>query len=123
MGGQEPKCAVSPSFEILQGLLSNKNIRIPMKNKFRGPPLAPTKSQFWADKSQNGPFGQEGGVVGFYFFAWVLKSQKYEDSNEKKISGTPLSPLKKPILGGQKPKWAVLPRRGCRRILIFCMGS
>ena len=29
------------SFEILQGLLSNKNIRIPMKIKFRGPPLPP----------------------------------------------------------------------------------
>jgi len=29
------------SFEILQGLLTNKNIRIPMENKFWGLPLAP----------------------------------------------------------------------------------
>ena len=32
---------LSNSFEILHGLLSNKNIRFPMKNNFRGPPLAP----------------------------------------------------------------------------------
>ena len=53
------------SFEILQGLLSNKNIRIPMKIKFRGPPQAPQKSRFWADKSRNGLFLPEGFVLQF----------------------------------------------------------
>ena len=56
--GRFSKKGLCYSFEILQGLLSNKNIWIPMKKKFRGPPLAPPK---------------------------------------------------KPILGGQKPKWAVSP--------------
>ena len=50
-------------------------------------------------------------------------SQKYEDSNEKQILGTPPTPLKKPILGGQKPKWAVSHRRVCTTVLEFCMGS
>ena len=60
------------SFEILQGLLSNKNIRIQMREK---------------------------------------------------NSGTPPSPPKKPILGGQKPKWAVSPRRISATVLKFCRGS
>ena len=53
------------SFEILQGLLSNKNIRIPMKKKNSGTPPSPPpqKSQFWADKSQNGPFLPEGFLL------------------------------------------------------------
>ena len=61
------------SFEILQGLLSNKNMKIPMKIKFRGPPLAPTKSRFWADKSRNGPFLSEGFVLQFWNFAGAPK--------------------------------------------------
>ena len=69
------------------------------------------------------PFNPEGIVVGFYIFAWAPNSQKYEDSNEKKILGTPNSPLKKPIWGGQKPKWAVSPRRVYVTVLKFCMGS
>ena len=46
------------SFKILHGLLSYKNIRIPMKKR-----LAPQKSGFWADKSQNGLFFPEGFVL------------------------------------------------------------
>ena len=34
-----------------------------------------------------------------------------------------LSPLKKPILGGQKPKWAVSPRTVFVTVLKFCRGS
>ena len=41
----------------------------------------------------------------------------------KKISGTPQTPLKKTILGGKRPKWAVSPRRVCATVLKFCMGS
>ena len=53
------------------------------------------------------------GVVGLLFFAWAPNSQKYEDSNGEKISGTPPTPIKKPILGEgkNKQKWAVSPRR------------
>ena len=32
-------------------------------------------------------------------------------------------PPQKPILGGQKPKWAISPRRVCSTVLKFCMGS
>jgi len=34
-----------------------------------------------------------------------------------------LSPLKKPILGRQEPKWAVSPRTVCVTVLKFCRGS
>ena len=33
-----------------------------------------------------------------------------------------MGPLKKPILGGQKPKWAVSPRKVCATVLEFCMS-
>ena len=53
------------SFEILQGLISNKDIKFSMKKKIRGPPLAPQKNRFWADKSRNGLFLPEGFVLQF----------------------------------------------------------
>jgi hypothetical protein len=37
-------------FEILLRLLSNKNIRIPTKQKFWGPPLPPALCYIWEDK-------------------------------------------------------------------------
>ena len=51
-------------------------------------------------------------VIGFQIFAWAPKSKKYNDFKEKKT-----------ILGGQKQKWAVSPRRVCATVLKFCMGS
>ena len=45
----------------------------------------------------------EGIAIGFHFFAWAPKSQKEEDSNEKRNSGTPPTTLINPILTG---KWA-----------------
>ena len=66
------KKELSQDFQILHGLPSNTNNRIPMK---------------------------------------------------KKKSGTPPSPLKKPIWAGQKLKWAVSPRRVCATVLKFCRGS
>ena len=39
-----------------------------MKKKFRGPPIAPQKSRFWAEKNRNGPFLQEGFVLQFWKF-------------------------------------------------------
>ena len=63
------------SFEILQGLLGNKNMKIPMKKNFGDPPSShpPKKSLFWADKSQNGPFLPEGFVLQFLNFAEAPK--------------------------------------------------
>ena len=40
------------SFEILQGLLSNKNIKIPMKKIFGGFPLYPQSTLFWPEKGE-----------------------------------------------------------------------
>ena len=60
------------NFEILHGLLTNKNIRIPMR-KNSGTPLAPQKSRFWADKSRNGPFLPEGFVLQFWNFTGAPK--------------------------------------------------
>ena len=60
-------------FEILQGLLSNKNIRIPMKIKFQGPPQAPQKSRFGENKSQNGLFLLEEFALQVWNFAWAPK--------------------------------------------------
>jgi len=58
----------------------------------------------------------EGGVVKVLFFAWAPNSQNYGDSNEReKFWG--------PILGAQKPKWAVSPRRVCGTVLKFYMGA
>ena len=42
------------SIKILQGLLSNKNMRIPMKFFFRGLPLAPLKADFGRTKAEMG---------------------------------------------------------------------
>ena len=39
-------------------------------------------------------FLPERGQLGFWNFAWASISQKYEDSIEKNISGTPPSPPK-----------------------------
>ena len=35
---------------VLHGLLSHKNIMIPIKKKLRGPPLPPALGHIWADK-------------------------------------------------------------------------
>ena len=65
----------------------------------------------------------EGVVVGFQIFAWDPCSQKYEDSNDKKISGTPPTPLKRVILGEQKGRRPVFWPKAHFDVLKFCMGS
>ena len=42
----------------------------------------------------------------------LLTHKKYEDSNEKQISGTPPTPLKKPILGRTKAKMGRFSQKG-----------
>jgi hypothetical protein len=46
-------------------------------------------------------FLPERRQLGFQNFAWAPKSQKYEDPNQQKESGTPLTPLTMRYLGGQ----------------------
>ena len=107
----------------MHGLLSNKNIRIPLKIKFRDP-LAPKKANFGRTKAEVGCFSQKG--LCYSFEMWRLLSNKnIRIPMRKKYSGTPLAPPppKKMLLGGQKPKLAVSPRRVCATVLEFCMGS
>ena len=83
------------SFEILQGLLSNKNIRIPMKKKkLGGPSLAPQKSRFWADKSRNGPFLPEGFCYSFEISQGLLSNKKIRIPTKIKFQGPPQAPRK-----------------------------
>jgi hypothetical protein len=50
------------SFEILHGLLSNKNRRIPIKKKIRGPPLPPKITLFLPENGEKADFDRfEGG--------------------------------------------------------------
>ena len=53
----------------------------------------------------------------------VLTHKNMKIPMKKKISGTPPSPLKKPILGGQKPKWADSPRKGVSQDFNFLHGD
>ena len=103
-------------FKFLHGLLSHKNMKILKKFFFGDPPLHPQKNEFGQTKVKMGCFSQKGFCYSFEIL--------HEDSNErrKKIVDPP-TPLKKPILGGQTPKWAVSSRRVCATVLEFCMGS
>ena len=107
------------SFEILQGLLSNKKIRIPTKIKFWGPP--PTRPP---KKAKMGRFSQKGLCYSFEILQELLSNKIIRIlMREEKKFGAPPSPPKKPILGGQKPKWAISPKRVCATVLKFCRGS
>ena len=58
----------------------------------------------------------------FIFLHGLLTHININIPMKKKISGTPPTPLKRPILGEQKPKWAVSPTRVCATVLKFYMG-
>ena len=69
-----------------------------------------------------GYFSQKGLFYSFEILQGLLSNKNMKIRMRKKNLGTPPSPLKKPIFGRQKPKWAVWPRRGCHRIIIFLHG-
>ena len=106
------------SFESLQGFLSHKNIRIPMKEKKSGtPPPSPLKKAgFWRTKAKMGCFSQMGFCYSFVILQGLLSNRNIRIPMGKKIRGPPLPT-------GQKPKWAVSPRRVCATVLEICMGS
>ena len=112
------------SFEILQGLISNKNIRIPRRNFFGYPPQPPKKAEFGRTKAKMGRFSQKGLFYSFVMLQGLLSNKNMKIPMKKKFRGPPLAPPpKKPILGGKKPKWAVSPRRVCATVLKFYRGS
>ena len=63
------------SFEILQGLQSNKNIRFPIKKKIRGAPQPPTKADFRWTKAEMGCFLQKGLCCSFEILQRLLSNK------------------------------------------------
>ena len=95
-----------------------------MKKKSLGTPTSPPKkADFGRKKAEMGRFSKKGLCYSFENLQGLLSNKNIRIPMRKKISGTPPSPPKKPILGGQKPKWAVSPRRVCATVLKFCGSS
>ena len=111
------------SFEILHGLLTHKNNRIPMKKNFGDPPYPPKKAYFGRTRAKMGRYSQKGFCYSFEILHGLLTNKNIRFQWRRKNLGTPPTPLKKPILGRQKPKWAVSPRRVFATVLGFYMGS
>ena len=81
------------SFEILQGLLSNKNIRIPMKINFGDPPPRPLqKADFGRTKAEMGCFSQKGLCYSFEIFRGLLSNKNIRNPIKKIFGGSPLHP-------------------------------
>ena len=93
---------LSYSFEILQGLLSNKKMKIPMKKEFWGPPLAPPKkADFGRTKAEMGRFSQKGLCYSFEILQGRLSNKNIRNPMKKIFGGPPTPPIN-PILTG---KW------------------
>ena len=110
------------SFEIMQGLLSNKNIRIPILKK-SGTPPGPSKKPILGGQKPKWEVSPRRVCATVLKFCKGSKVTKILGFQLKKKFGEPPSPLQKLILGGQKPKWAVSFRRVCAAVLKFCRGS
>ena len=75
------------SFKFLHGLLSNKNIRIPMKIKFQGPPQAPQKSNGWwlpAVNKREPPLFKKNFFANLWQWDEICEEIK-DDMNDQKI--------------------------------------
>ena len=91
-----------------------------MKKKKLGGPLYPLKkADFGRTKAKMGCFTQKSLWYSFE----ILQVTKILGFQGENFLGTPPSTPKKLILGGQKPKWAVSPRRVCAKVLKFYMVS
>ena len=77
------------SFEILQGLLSKKNIRIPMKIKFRDPPRPPKKADFWRTKAEMGYFSQKGLFYSFEILHELLSNKNIRNPKKRYLGNSP----------------------------------
>ena len=81
------------SFDILQGLLSNKNIRIPMREKnFGGPPYPLIKADFGRTKAEMGCFSQKGLCYSFEIFHGLLSNKNIRNPMKKIFGESPLHP-------------------------------
>jgi hypothetical protein len=85
---------------VLDGLLSNKNIRIPTRNKIGGHPYPPHYAIFGWKRGVFSPLSSsgsllilpEGIVVGFCNLHGLLSNKNIRIPTNNKNSGTPLPP-------------------------------
>ena len=78
------------SFEILQGLLSNKNIKIPMREKILGdPPLPPKKADFGRGKAEMGRFSKKGLCYSFENLQGLLSNKNIRIPMKKNFGDPP----------------------------------
>ena len=76
-------------FGILRGLLSHKNMKIPMGEKnFVDPPYPPKNADFGRTKAKMGRFSQKGLCYSFEILHGLLSNQ-YIRNPMKKIWGDP----------------------------------
>ena len=79
-------------------------MNIPMRRKKIGDPPTPLKkANFGRLKANMGRFSQKGLCYSFEILQGLLSNKNMKIPMRKKNSGTPPTPLKKPILTG---KWA-----------------
>ena len=79
---------------------------IQWKTNFGDPPYPPKKADFGRTKAEMGYFSQKGLCYSFGILHGLLSNKNIRISMGKNFGPPPPSPLKKPIWGGQKPKWA-----------------
>ena len=77
------------SFEMLQGLLGNKNIRIPMKINFGDAPRPPQKGR---TKAEMGRFSQKGLFYSFEMLHGLLSNKNIRNPKKKIFGESPLHP-------------------------------
>ena len=75
-------------------------MNIQMKKKFGDPPTPLKKADFGCLKAKMGCFSEKGLCYSFEILQGLLGNKNMKIPM-KKISGTPFTPLKKPILGGK----------------------
>ena len=80
------------NFEILQGLQSNKNMKIPMGKKFRGPPYPPKKADFGCLKAKIGRFSQKGLYYSFEILQGLLSNKNVKIPMRENNFGYPPAP-------------------------------
>ena len=93
------------------------------RKKIGDPSYPPKKAEFGRTKAKMVRFSQKGLYYSFGILHGLLTHKNNRIPMREKKFGNPPTPLKKPVLGGQKPKWAVSPRRVYVTVLRLYRGS
>ena len=67
-------------------------MKIPMKNKFRGPPYPPKKADFGRTKAKMGRFSQKGLCYSFEILQGLLSNKNIKIPIKKNFRGPPQPP-------------------------------